>query len=94
MPGSLSNDDVARLLSDASAGARAELAGKLGQEITEAGLAQGELAIAQDIVRLLARDVAVTVRSALANSPAMHRTCRAMSRCAWPTTWSPSPCRS
>ena len=68
MPGSLSNADVARLLANPSAEVRAELAGKLGQEITGSDLAAGELVLAQDIVRLLARDVELAVRASLAQS--------------------------
>lgn len=68
MPGTLSHADVERLVADPSAEARSVLAGKLGEEMTEAGLAPGELALAQDIVRVLARDVEVAVRTALATS--------------------------
>lgn len=68
MSGTLSTADVARLLSNPSAEVRADLAGKLGRELTGTTLAASELGLAQDIVRLLARDVEVTVRSALSHS--------------------------
>ncbi len=68
MPGLLSTADVARLLSDPSADARADLAERLGGQVTGETLSAGELAIAQDIVRLLARDVEVTVRATLSNN--------------------------
>ncbi len=68
MPGILSTADVARLLSDPSPEARAELAAKLGLELSGSALAVGELAIAQDIVRLLARDVEAAVRASLSQS--------------------------
>lgn len=68
MPGLLSSADVARLLSDPSADARADLATRLGDQVTAEALSSGELSIAQDIVRLLARDVEITVRATLSNS--------------------------
>lgn len=68
MPGLLSTADVARLLSDPSADARADLATRLGEQVTAETLSSGELNIAQDIVRLLARDVEATVRATLSNS--------------------------
>jgi uncharacterized protein (DUF2336 family) len=68
MPGLLSNADVARLLSDPSAEARTDLARRLGGQVSEETLSQGELAIAQDIVRILARDVETTVRATLAHN--------------------------
>ena len=68
MPGLLSSADVARLLSDPSSDARADLAGRLGRQVSAESLSAGELAIAQDIVRLLARDVEAAVRATLSNS--------------------------
>lgn len=68
MPGFLSTDDIARLLAAPSAEVRADLAGRLGRQMTADSLAPGELAIAQDIVRLLARDVEATVRATLARN--------------------------
>lgn len=74
MSGLLSTDDVARLLATPSADLRADLAGRIGQQMTAETLAPGELAIAQDIVRLLARDVEATVRMALAHNIRAART--------------------
>lgn len=68
MTGSLSTADVARLMADPSAASRAALAAKLGRELDNPGLAPAGLAHAQDIVRLLARDVEVAVRAALSDS--------------------------
>jgi uncharacterized protein (DUF2336 family) len=44
---------------------RAELAGKLAADLSGSALSPTEVALAQDIVRVLARDVTETVRSAL-----------------------------
>ena len=68
MSSSLSHADVARLLTEPSSGTRAELAGKLGTELDSPRLAAHELELAQDIVRILAKDVETSVRSALAQS--------------------------
>ena len=65
MTTTLSAADVARLLTDPSAGAREELAQKLGLRLSEPSIAPGELALAHDIVRLLAKDVEAAVRAAL-----------------------------
>jgi uncharacterized protein (DUF2336 family) len=65
---SLSQSDVDRLLSDTSAQTRAEVAGKLGQAIDSPALTAAELRSAQDIVRIMAKDVEVSVRAALAKS--------------------------
>lgn len=68
MASSLSQSDVARLLAEPSASTRAELAGKLGTELDSPKLAAHELELAQDIVRILAKDIEVGVRTALALS--------------------------
>jgi uncharacterized protein (DUF2336 family) len=68
MVSTLSQQDVARLLADPSTDVRAEVAGKLAQEIDSPKLTAGELQMAQDIVRLMAKDAAVAVRSALSQS--------------------------
>lgn len=65
MVSSLSQRDVARLLADPSTDLRAEVAGKLAQEIDSPKLTAGEIQIAQDIIRLMAKDAAIAVRSAL-----------------------------
>ena len=65
MVSSLTQSDVARLLSDPSTGARADVAVKLAVEIDSPRLTEGELQLAQDVVHLMAKDVEVTVRRAL-----------------------------
>ena len=64
----LSRDDVDRLLHEDSATVRAEVAAKVAREIDNQHLTQDELALAQDIARLMARDVELTVRRALSDS--------------------------
>jgi uncharacterized protein (DUF2336 family) len=68
MTDSLSQADVARLLSDPSSEPRVELVGKLARELEGPRLAPGELELAQQIVRALAKDVELAVRIALAHS--------------------------
>ena len=68
MTSALSHADVARLLAEPSVEVRAELAAKMAQEIDSTRLTPDELAIAQDIARIMAQDVAETVRRALAES--------------------------
>jgi uncharacterized protein (DUF2336 family) len=68
MTSDLSPTDVARLLAEPSVEMRAELASKVAKEIDSTRLTPDELAIAQDIARLMAQDVAATVRQALAES--------------------------
>jgi uncharacterized protein (DUF2336 family) len=68
MPSSLSKADVDRLLAEPSAEARAEVADKLGRDLDSPALTQAELRAAQDVVRLMAKDVEVTVRGALSRS--------------------------
>jgi uncharacterized protein (DUF2336 family) len=65
---SLTQADVARLLAEPSAAARAELADKLAREFDRTQLTQAELQIAHDIVRALARDVELDVRRAVSHS--------------------------
>ena len=67
MASTLSQADVARLLADPSIDVRAEVASKLAVEIDSPALTGAELEIAQDIVRLMARDVATAVRAALSH---------------------------
>jgi uncharacterized protein (DUF2336 family) len=64
----LSQADVARLLAEPSIPMRSELAAKMALEIDSAQLTPDELAIAQDIARIMAQDVAQVVRQALAES--------------------------
>jgi uncharacterized protein (DUF2336 family) len=65
MAASLTAQDVARLLSEPSANTRAEVADKVAADLAGAALTAAETAMAQDVVRLLARDVEATVRAAL-----------------------------
>jgi uncharacterized protein (DUF2336 family) len=68
MPTELSKEDVSRLLSDRSPDIRAQVAGKIGRQITEGHLGGPELDLARDIARHLANDLAVQVRLSLAVS--------------------------
>jgi uncharacterized protein (DUF2336 family) len=72
MASALSRQDVDRLLAEPSPDVRAELADKVAASLTgrspaELGLAPGELTMAQDIVRILARDVEIKVRASVSN---------------------------
>jgi uncharacterized protein (DUF2336 family) len=68
MASPLTQDDVARLLAEPSASARAAVADKLAREIDSATLTQAELRIAHDIVRVMAQDAELAVRRALSQS--------------------------
>ncbi len=68
MTSTLTHADVAKLLAEPSPILRAELAGKLALEIENPELNAGEAALAQDIVRLMAKDVEASVRQALASN--------------------------
>jgi uncharacterized protein (DUF2336 family) len=68
MPSTLTQADVAKLLAEPSPAVRAELAGKLGLEIENPNLSETETALAQDIVRIMAKDVEASVRVALAQN--------------------------
>ena len=61
----LSHQDVERLLSEPSPDLRSGLADKVAANIADPGLAPAELALAQDILRILARDVEVKVRASV-----------------------------
>ncbi len=63
----LSTADVARLLADPSAEARADVAAKLAQQVDGDALSTEERAIADDILRALCRDAALRVRQALSD---------------------------
>ena len=65
---SLSPSDVARLLAEPSAQARAEVAGKLAQDIDNPELSASEVRLAQDIIRILANDIEATVRQTVSQS--------------------------
>lgn len=64
----LSQADVEKLMKEPSPLARAEVAAKLGQEIDNPQLSASEVAMAHDIVRLMARDVEMSVRESLAQN--------------------------
>jgi uncharacterized protein (DUF2336 family) len=61
----LSSQDVERLLSEPSSDLRAELAEKVASSLSVPGLLPGEIALAQDVVRILARDVEAKVRASI-----------------------------
>ena len=63
----LSEADVLRLMQDKSPQSRADVAAKVAGDV-DGTLTDQERALADDILRLLARDVAVMVRSALSES--------------------------
>jgi uncharacterized protein (DUF2336 family) len=67
MTSSLTQADVERLLAEPSSDFRATVAQKLGEELSRPNLTANEMEIAQEIVRLLATDASVTVRSALSH---------------------------
>jgi uncharacterized protein (DUF2336 family) len=64
----LTKEDVARLLADPSPVARADVAAKIGEQLSSDELAEKELTLAQDIIRHMAHDLAVQVRMSLAVS--------------------------
>jgi uncharacterized protein (DUF2336 family) len=66
MAAALSPKDVARLLAEPSAEVRAELAGKVAAGLSANGLTPSEVKLAQEIVGIMARDVAESVRASLA----------------------------
>jgi len=68
MASTLSHADVARLLAEPSPHMRAEVAGKLAAEVDSPDLTEAELKLAQDIIRLMAKDVEVAVRKSLSQS--------------------------
>lgn len=64
----LTKEDVARLMTDPSPQARAEVASKIGEKLSSDALSEGEQKLAADIVRHMANDLAVQVRMSLAVS--------------------------
>lgn len=64
----LSTADVARLMKDPSASTRAVTADRLGASFSSGKLSASERSIAEEILRLMVRDVEVTVRQALSQS--------------------------
>lgn len=65
---SLSQSDVARLMTEPSAAVRAELASKLAVDIDDPALSDSEIKLAQDIIRILASDIEVAVRQTVSQS--------------------------
>jgi len=61
----LSLQDVDRLLAERSPDVRAELAGRIAESLAEPDLVPTEIALAQDVLRILARDVEATVRASV-----------------------------
>jgi uncharacterized protein (DUF2336 family) len=61
----LTRQDVDRLLSERSPVARAELADRVAASLAEPSLVPAEIALAQDIMRILARDVEANVRASV-----------------------------
>lgn len=68
MTAHLSKEDVQRLLQEPSSTVRAEVAGKLALDIDNPVLSDNEKALAQEVVRLMAKDVESTVRLALSQN--------------------------
>jgi uncharacterized protein (DUF2336 family) len=68
MAASLTSKDVARLMSEPSPDLRVELAGKVAADLSANGLTPTEVKMAQDIVRVLARDVEEKVRASLSRA--------------------------
>lgn len=68
MSSHLSKEDVQRLLEEPSSSVRAEVATKLAQDIDNPALTESEMALAQEVVRLMAKDVESTVRAALSQN--------------------------
>ena len=64
----LSHADVERLLKDPSAAARQDIAAKIALEIDRPSLTAHELALIDEIIRLMAKDVEISVRYALAHN--------------------------
>ncbi len=74
MSGALTQSDVARLLAEPSPDVRAEIAQKVSVTLAGGDIEPDEIAMAQDIVRILARDVEVRVRAAVAQNLRHART--------------------
>ena len=64
----LDQSDVTRLLSDPSAEVRAETATKVAAEFGTGVLSDGERVLAEEIFRVMAKDVEILVRETLSQS--------------------------
>jgi uncharacterized protein (DUF2336 family) len=77
MAASLSSHDIARLMADPSPDHRADLAVRVSSNLSGNQLTAGEVKLAQDVVRILARDVEEKVRASvsrgLRHSPHLPR---------------------
>ena len=73
----LTKDDVSRLLSDPSPNSRSDLAAKVARQFDGAVLSDSERKLAEDIIRVMARDAVLRVRQSLAEnlkaSPSLPR---------------------
>ncbi|NYZ11008.1 DUF2336 domain-containing protein [Azospirillum sp. RWY-5-1] len=73
----LSKDDVTRLLTDPSPATRAELAAKVARQFDGSALTESERKLAEEIIRMMARDAVLRVRQSLAENlkanPALPR---------------------
>ncbi|MBS0641790.1 MAG: DUF2336 domain-containing protein [Proteobacteria bacterium] len=70
----LTQRDVTRLLAEPSPDVRAQIAEKVSATLSDTAIAPEEIALAQDIVRILARDVEVRVRASVAQNLRHART--------------------
>ncbi len=68
MTESLTKEDVAKLLTNPSPDHRAELAGKVAEHFGRQQLSTAERKLAEDIIRVMTRDVVVRVRQSLAEN--------------------------
>lgn len=68
MTSHLSKEDVERLLKEPVPAVRAEVAGKLAHDIDNPKLTESEMHMAHEVLRLMAKDVEASVRSALAQN--------------------------
>ena len=68
MSSHLSKEDVQRLLQEPSSSVRAEVASKLALDIDNPQLSESEMSLAQEVVRLMAKDVEASVRAALSQN--------------------------
>lgn len=68
MTAHLTKEDVDRLMKEPSASMRAEVAGKLAQDIDNPSLTESEMNLAHEVVRLMAKDIETSVRLALSQN--------------------------
>ncbi len=68
MAAHLTKEDVERLMKEPSAVVRAEVAGKLAKDIENPTLSESEMRLAHEVVRLMAKDIETSVRSALSQN--------------------------